>query len=357
MEGKSIACDASAHEMTLPPYSSPGVSRVSGRVSVARHRVFGRTRWVCVALAAACACIPGATRAESTSIPAANQPLVGPQATLDRLARAYRDRKPDDVIATYTADYRFHSMGDSLLNYSLGMTRSDDSSSVRNMMLGEIRNGETLIAPADSIGLTMDGFEEGADPEHPDSLQHYRTVAVGRYDFGVRVGNDRMLNTSSLHVFHLVRGDAAVLVAGQSADAEHWYIRRWLENVGGVRDLLGRESGDCGESAAPVRGPGTPPVAVAPGRPGTGVLAIRPLTNPACAALNVTCELPGNEPARVEVYDVSGRLVNRRPVPVAKAGEVTVEAGRGARILPGVYWVRLTQASRRPSTRMVVVAR
>ncbi len=343
--------------MTLPPHSSRGVSRVSRRVSIASGRVLGRTRWVCVALAAACACVPGATRAESTSIPAANQPLVGPQATLERLARAYRDRSPDDVIATYTADYRFHTMGDSLRSYSMGMTRGDDASSVRAMMLGEIRDGDTLRAPADSIGLTMDGFEEGADPEHPDSTQHYRTVAVGRFDFGIRIGKDLMLNTSSLHVFHLVRGDAAVLVAGQSADAEHWYIRRWLENVGGVRDLLGRESGDCGEPPAPTRGPGTPPVAVALGRPGTGVLAIRPLTNPACAALNVTCDLPGNEPARVEVYDVSGRLVNRRQVPIAKAGEVTVEAGRGARILPGIYWVRLSQASRRPSTRMVVVAR
>ena len=59
-------------------------------MSVATRHVFGRTHWICVALAAVCACVPGTARAESTSIPAANQPLVGPQATLDRLARAYQ---------------------------------------------------------------------------------------------------------------------------------------------------------------------------------------------------------------------------------------------------------------------------
>jgi hypothetical protein len=49
--------------------------------------------------------------------------------------------------------------------------------------------------------------------------------------------------------------------------------------------------------------------------------------------------------------------VNRRDVPVAAAGRVTVEAGAGTSLRPGVYWVRLGQAARRPSTRMVVVAR
>src|SRR5262249_12641379 len=87
------------------------------------------------------------------------------------------------------------------------------------------------------------------------------------------------------------------------------------------------------------------------------VLAVRPLANPACSKLEVTCDLPGSEPARVEVYDVSGRVVNRRDVPVAAPGTVTVEAGRGAQLIPGVYWVRLRQAARRPSTQMVVVAR
>jgi hypothetical protein len=49
--------------------------------------------------------------------------------------------------------------------------------------------------------------------------------------------------------------------------------------------------------------------------------------------------------------------VHERQVRVAGAGVVTVDAGQGAKILPGVYWVRLSQARRHPSTQMVVVAR
>ncbi|HEU5322294.1 MAG TPA: hypothetical protein VFX28_15930, partial [Methylomirabilota bacterium] len=159
----------------------------------------------------------------------------------------------------------------------------------------------------------------------------------------------------SVHVLHVVRGDAAVRVAGQPADSTRWYIRRWLNDVSAVAGALRERDGGCGE-----QDPAPPPTVSPASAPSPGVptaLAIRPLMNPACAELVVTCELPGREPARVEVYDVSGRLVNRRDVRVEGAGIVRVEAGKGARILPGIYWVRLGQAARRPSTSMVVVAR
>ena len=68
------------------------------------------------------------------------------------------------------------------------------------------------------------------------------------------------------------------------------------------------------------------------------------------------CDLPGLEPARVEVYDVGGRRVNQRQVAVAAAGTLTIEAGRGVTLYPGVYWVRVGQGLRPPATRMVVVA-
>jgi hypothetical protein len=42
---------------------------------------------------------------------------------------------------------------------------------------------------------------------------------------------------------------------------------------------------------------------------------------------------------------------------VKAAGNVKVDAGAGAHLIPGVYWVRLGQAKRKPSTRMVVVGR
>lgn len=298
--------------------------------------------------------LAAAARRPSTSVPPVSQPVSGPQAALVQLAEGYRALSPDAVVATFTADYRFHSFNDSLQLFLGGATREDEAGVVRNLLRGVIRNGDTLRPPADSVGFVIDGFNEGVDPEHPDSTQQYRVVTVGRVEFGIRIGKDRLITVPGIHVFHLVRGDAAKLVEGQPADSDHWYVRRWIENISVVRNALGERQGDCGEEPAPAVGPSSRD------RGGAAlptVLAVRPLTNPACAKLEITCDLPGREPARVEVYDVSGRLVNRRDVPVATAGTVTIEAGARARLLPGIYWVRLRQAARRPSTRMVAVAR
>lgn len=292
--------------------------------------------------------------AASTSIPPVNQPLEGPQATLERLAQAYRGLSPEDIGAALTADYRFHALGDSLTQFVGGSAREIEMRAVRGILRGVLRNGDTLQHAADSVGMSLDGIHENPDPEHPDSTQHYRVLTVGRFEMGFRrTDGQRFITAPHVNVFHLVRGDVAVREDGQPADANRWYIRRWIEDVAGIREQLGNQPGGCGEEAAPIAGPRSR--RDSPAKP--AVLAIRPLANPACASLEVTCDLPGAEPAHVEVYDVSGRRVNRRDVPVASAGRVTLEAGKGAKLLPGVYWVRLGQAARRPSTRMVVVAK
>jgi len=289
----------------------------------------------------------------STSVPPVNQEVSGPESALDALVKGYRRLRPDDVIRVFTADYRFHSTGVDLTSFTAGFGREEEAGSVRAMLMGVIKNGDTLMAPVDSVGMVLDGIRECVDPEHPDSSLHYCVLMVGRFKFGLRTTKGvRLDNSSSVHAFHVVRGDAALLVPGQVADDRHWYIRRWLENVAGVRDSLGRQEGDCGESAT------AKPRSAASSLPGgPTALAIRPLSGPACPTLAVTCDLPGVEAARIEVYDVSGRRLNKLEVPISGPGTITVEAGRGARLQPGVYWVRLGQSTRPPTTRMVVVAK
>ena len=311
------------------------------------------TRWLPILLALAGAL---AHARPSTSVPPVNQPLVGPQAALERLADAYRDRSPDSVLSNLTLDYRFHSlgMGDSLLKFTLGSDREAEAGVIRGMLNGVIRNGDTLMAAADSVGMNIDGISEGVDPEHPDSTQHYRVLTVRLFQFGVRTTRGiRLDSATGINIFHVVRGDAALLPDGQAADSLRWYVRRWLEDMTGVNAELAQRQGGCGEEPAPLQGPrsrgDTPAIPT--------VLAVRPLTNPACTKLEVRCDLPGLEPARVEVFDANGRRVNRRDVDVATAGTMTIEAGRGAKLYPGVYWVRIGQGLRPPVTRMVVVAR
>jgi len=309
------------------------------------------TRAGCVVAMLSLSLAGTAHAARPSSIPPSNQPVVGPQGTLEAVARGYRDRSADSVAAYYAADFRFHSFGDTMARFVEGIDRDSELLMLKSLFEGTIRGGDTLRAPADSVGLILDGFEEGVDAEHPDSTQHYRVVVVGRFELGFRVGDTRFTTMSKKHVFHMVRGDAAQLVAGQPASPDRWYVRRWLEDVSGVLEALGQRQGDCGEPQAPVVGKSS-------GGPGAiAALAIRPQANPTCAKIRLTCDLPAAGKAQVEVYDVSGRRVNRRDVAVAGPGHVSVEAGAGAKLLPGAYWVRLSQGPHPPVTRMVMVAR
>jgi hypothetical protein len=303
--------------------------------------------------------LAAAPHASPTDYPPAAQALAGPTGVLEHLADAYRSMLVAGVDAVLSADYRFHAVGENgenLLSFADGSPREYEMRSVRGMLEGVTRDGKVVMAKADSVGMSFDGISADMDPEHPDSTQQYLVLTVTRAQWGIRLANgNHMWNKPSLHVFHVVRGDAAVLAPGQTADPERWYIRRWLEDVSGLRTALGEKKGDCGEhdpSTEPVVAAG---MALTPARP--QALGIRALTNPACSALRVSCDLPTDEAAKVEVYDVSGRLVNSKPLPAKSAGNVTVDAGAGAHLIPGVYWVRLNQTKQRPSTRMVVVAR
>jgi hypothetical protein len=291
--------------------------------------------------------------ARPSSIVPANQPVVGPQGTLEAIARGYRDRSADSIMAHYTADFIFHSFGDTLVGYTTGSPRAEQAEWLRNLFGGVIRGADTLRAPPDSVGFTMDGFRDGVDPEHPDSTMHYQVIEVGRYEMGLRVGESRFYTKSKKHVFHFVRGDVAHLLPGQPADSTRWYVRRWLEDVSGVLESLAKSDGGCGEPQPPVPGPRSSGAAPA----ASVALAIRPLMNPACAKLEVACDLPESGPARVDVYDVSGRRMNRRDVTAAAPGRMTIEAGTGAKLPPGPYWVRISQGKYTPATRMVLVAR
>jgi hypothetical protein len=154
-----------------------------------------------------------------------------------------------------------------------------------------------------------------------------------------------------LNAFHLVSGDAAILAPGQPRDPKRWYVRRWLEDVSAMNVDLAKREGRCEEAPARATRPHSA------GNPATpSALAVHALANPTCTKVEVRCDLPGLEPAQVELYDVSGRLVNERKIEVATAGTMTIEAGHGAKLNPGIYWVRVGQGGRTPVTRMVVVA-
>jgi len=78
---------------------------------------------------------------------------------------------------------------------------------------------------------------------------------------------------------------------------------------------------------------------------------VRP--NPADREMWVSFSLPGNEPATLELLDISGRRVRERSV--TGVARQTVDLAAGTRLWPGVYLIRLTQAGRSTVRRASVV--
>lgn len=311
-------------------------------------------RVICVVVGLGSAGTLGPADAADGAPPKADSPT----AAIQCLARAYTDKSLERYAALLSADYRFHTTQAKLIRFVDGMTRDFELQSASNLFRGMSPGGPDHGIV--TLRVTASGLSEGPDPEHPDSTAQYRTVTVRRFEMGMRLANgDTIVPGPAIQVFHVVRADAAVRVEGQTADSTRWYVRRWLEDVDGLTLALGAQKQDCGE---PRPGPAAPAQeeavgASSPGPHRPAELAIHPLGNPACPLLSIQCDLPGSGPARLEVFDVTGRLMNHRDLDVAVPGTLSVEAGADAHLEPGVYWVRLSQARRTASTKMVVVTR
>ena len=77
--------------------------------------------------------------------------------------------------------------------------------------------------------------------------------------------------------------------------------------------------------------------------------------NPARGPFSVTFSLPNNKPARLAVYDVTGREVASREVGGLGAGRHVMAFGAREKLRAGVYMVKLTQQSQSLKTRVVVI--
>jgi hypothetical protein len=82
-----------------------------------------------------------------------------------------------------------------------------------------------------------------------------------------------------------------------------------------------------------------------------GLEGFRP--NPAVGSPTVSFTVPGTGPARLEVFDVTGRQMFGEDVGSLSAGHHEI-AATGVRFAPGLYVVRLSGAGRTLSTRGVV---
>ena len=356
----------------------------------------------------------------------ATAPAAAPEEALQALVRAYAAQSVVALDALFTADYRFHTPGERpAARPPETFDRDHELRAAAEMFRASADGGRATMSSVRDLALHLDGLVSGVDPEHADSTDHYRVVAVQRFALDIRLPGEQVLRTKpALNAFHLVRGDAAVLAAGQPADSTRWYIRRWLEDLDRLALALGRVEGDCAlparrapppdtlwvvdeealaadstratadsaaipdsgtasaDSAAtppdttsipvpvpvPLRAapPSQPAVPPQPAVPLRGVLGteptspatlvVEPLGSPSCSTLDLRCDLPGPEPASLDVYDAMGRLARHLELVILAPGTLRLQAGAAAPLAPGAYWVRLGQGDRH-DTRLVVVAR
>lgn len=86
---------------------------------------------------------------------------------------------------------------------------------------------------------------------------------------------------------------------------------------------------------------------------GFGVVQLR--TNPAKGSIVAIVELPGVEPARLELLDAAGRSLERREFSFPQQARGSVRFDERGRLPAGIYWLRLTQAGRVASKKVVLL--
>ena len=84
-------------------------------------------------------------------------------------------------------------------------------------------------------------------------------------------------------------------------------------------------------------------------------LALSLRANPARDRLAVAFSLPDATPARLELFDVTGRRVEEREVGALGAGRHVVTLAGGRRLASGVYLVRLSHRARSVTVRAAVL--
>ena len=93
-------------------------------------------------------------------------------------------------------------------------------------------------------------------------------------------------------------------------------------------------------------GPVTEPV-------GFGIMQLAP--NPTSGPISLIAELRNEGPARVEVVDAAGRVLEIRNFDFASQARGVVRLNQEGRLAPGIYWLHLTQGARRTSRKFIVL--
>jgi hypothetical protein len=149
-----------------------------------------------------------------------------------RFERVYEEERIQEYSDLLTSNFRFHfsASADPLLvaNYPNGWSKTDDTTSTGHLFRGFTNAQGTHERGAASIAVSLlPSNAPESDTTHADSTAWYKVLVVPFVELSVMTGPDDGFLIHGRHEVSLVRGDAAVLSAGQRADSTCWYIYRW----------------------------------------------------------------------------------------------------------------------------------
>jgi hypothetical protein len=152
---------------------------------------------------------------------------------MHRFKQAYECGDLNAYALLFTMDFEFESNDPEFLNdYPQGLDRDAEIEAARNLFQGITRADGRHLPLAVHIDLQIDPLTIGADPEMGGVRESYRLATAGAIRLIIDQGEGAsIVSIGDRHQFFLVRGEVADLGPDQRGDADHWYIRKWIEHV------------------------------------------------------------------------------------------------------------------------------
>jgi hypothetical protein len=162
-------------------------------------------------------------------------PNTTPHGAIDRLQRSYENQQLAAYEGLLTADFRytFSAQSDPKLaaQYADNWGKDDETESAKHLFEGFVDSQGKAQPAASNITVRFDNDQYYADPAHSDSTAWYVYCPVSNVNLTLDLpqgdGTTTTVYVTAPHSFYLVRGDAALLDAGQPADSTRWYVRHW----------------------------------------------------------------------------------------------------------------------------------
>jgi hypothetical protein len=166
-------------------------------------------------------------------LPVGTPQADSPQNFALRLEATWESQVVNEYAKLITGDFRYHfsvQTDPMLVDRYPNWGFDDEVESTKHLFEGFTNTSGEAVPAANRIDLTLSGLSYQADFEHADSAAYYQKVVITNLGAVIEVpGYTEPItyDTSARHELYLVRGDAAVLPDGATADATRWYVRRW----------------------------------------------------------------------------------------------------------------------------------